>query len=354
MRSLRVLTVLAAVLPGMVSPGNLSADFSYDSQAQITGGTLLQAVRAKEPPKSKGPKPVIFTHLIKGNRMAMVSKTHTTVVNLDNETILEIDFVKKTFLSSTFAKKKLVLDLAMKNGLALAKESGAAVEGPFQVFSKTTGRSKAFGFSTAREMIVTMTADASTPAPDKNPSSPSADSVARPVTRILVDSWTLAAPGFVEAETLRRKLAAKLGYAYAAGLFEIGTVKPELLPGFEELAKVSYDGDDMPVESLIRMGGVDSGELAPPEAATAAPKSGLLYGTLNRIENLRHKKTNGSSSAEEQETSVPGLLVEMTIELSNFSAGPAPESSFNPPVGFKDLNPPPPKPPPKAETPPPK
>jgi hypothetical protein len=293
--------------------------------------------------------------------MAMVSKTHTTVVNLDNETILEIDFVKKTFLRSTFAQKKLVLDLAMKNGLARANQSGAAaVEGPFQVFSKTTGRSKAFGFSTAREMIVTMTAGAGAPAPGKEAApSPSADSATQPVTyipvtQIFVDSWTLAAPGFVEAETFRRKLAAKLGYAYAAGMFEIGMVKPELLPGFEELAKLTYDGDDMPVESLIRMGGPDSGELAPTEAATAAQKSGLLSGTLNRIESLGRKKSNGPSSAEEQETSLPGLLVEMTIEFSNFSAGPAPESSFNPPVGFKDLNPPPPKPPPKSETPPPK
>ena len=59
------------------------ADFSYQIRIQVTAGG--------ETEKSA------TTNLIKGNRMALVGKAHTTVIDLAAETITEIDMPKKTY-----------------------------------------------------------------------------------------------------------------------------------------------------------------------------------------------------------------------------------------------------------------
>lgn len=313
MRTLLVMTLLAGEF-------SLRADFSYKSKTQLTGGTLFNAALAMGPAAREATKPVVTTHLIKGNRMATLTKDHTTVVNLDNETILEIDFSKKTYFSLTFTQMKQVLDQAMKEAIAGRSKSS---DGTFQVASKSTGRTRSIGVMNAKEMVVTMTIEGASKEAEET------------VTNILVDSWTLTVPGFGEAEDLRRKLGGKLSYAYASGMFKIGMLKPELLPGFEELAKVISQVDDMPVESLVRMGGPASGDLAP---SVSSEKSGVVSGALSRLGNMGRKKTNGrqSASADDEQD----ILVEMTTELSDASAGTTEESKFNVPAGFKQVQPP--------------
>ncbi len=286
-----------AVFVGVFS-GALRADFGFQSRTQITGGTLVQDLQAK--------KPEVFTQLIKGHRMTIFNKKHATVINLDNDTVLEIDFAKKTFFSKKFAEIKQNLDSAMKDRTA------------FQVSSKT-GSNKAVGVLNARERIVTMTREGAGP---------------QGVAHIFLDCWTMSLPGFEELEDFRHRLAAKLGYAFALGLSEIGMAKPELLPGLEELAKVIVEGDHVSVETTIRMGSADSGDLAPTGDA-AAQKSGILTETLGRLENLGRKKNRGVDPGVEY----PGLLAEITTELGNFSSAPADEAKFNVPPGFKEVKP---------------
>ncbi len=341
MRTLFVMTVLTGIFPGTVR-----ADFGYESKTQLTGGTLFKALAATWPLAHGATKPAVSTHLIKGNRMATLTKDHATIVNLDNETIFDIDFVKKTYSSMTFAQMKQILDQAMKEGIARTNHSnGAGATTTFEVSSKS-GRTKAIGFLSARELIVTMTVDG---ASRESEQSASADPGSRPqpVTNILLDSWILTVPGFGEVEDFRRKLGAKLSYAYASGMSEIGMVTPELLPGFEELGKLINPADDMAVENTIRMGGPGSGDLASSgDPASSSQKSGGVSGALSRIGSIARKKNNGrqsTPSADEQDATSLGILVELTTELSNFAAGPADESKFNVPAGFKEIKSPAPK-----------
>jgi hypothetical protein len=218
---------------------------------------------------------------------------------LEKETIVDIDLGKKTYRSTTFAQMKQTL-------------SPAGTEATFQVSSKSTGRTKSIGLWTANELIVTMTA---------------------PMTHVLVESWMMAMPGYSEVEEFRRKLAQKLASAYASGMSDIGIAEPDLLPGFEELGKIVNQSDDMPVESTIRIGGPDSGDLGESNlATTSSEKGGLVAGALSRLGNLGRKKTAG-----DQDTAPPGMLIEITTELSNFSSGPMDDSKFNVPTGFKQI-----------------
>jgi hypothetical protein len=282
MRNLLVFTLLTGAFSGA-----LRADFRYDSRIQLSGGNFGSR------------KPAVATHFIKGNRMATFIKDHATIVDLEKETILDIDFAKKNYLSTTFAQMKQTL-------------SHPAAEATFQVASKSTGRTKSIGFWTENELVVTMTA---------------------PTIRILVESWILAMPGYGEVEEFRRRLALKLGYAYAAGMSDIAIAKPELFPGFDELGEMAHQIDDMPVESTIRMGGPDSGDLGEGNLlAASTEKAGLVAGALNRLGNLGRKKTAG-----DQDAAPPGMLIEINTDLSNFSSGPVDDSKFNVPTGFKQI-----------------
>src|SRR5579875_3907967 len=80
----------AAVLM-LVLAGLLRADFEYESRLEMTGAGVIHSAAA---------------HYIKGSRMATISKAHATIVNLDNGSVVEIDFSKKTFISTDVSKIK--------------------------------------------------------------------------------------------------------------------------------------------------------------------------------------------------------------------------------------------------------
>jgi hypothetical protein len=283
------------------------ADFSYESNTRLSGGVVSETTLNKEV-LELGRKAVSATHMFKNNRLVTLTKHHATVVDLNAEKIVEIDFARKTHLTTTFAQMKQLLDAAK------ARSAAAAA---FEASTKAASGSRAFGFFNARQMITTMTRSAEKPGT---------------VAHVLVDSWLLTMPGFSEAEEFRRKIVEKLGYAYATGLSEISVSNPELFSAFEEVGKINTDGDDMPIEMTIRMGGADAGDLMPREEA--AQKNGMISETLGRISNLGRKKNSADAAPP------PGLLLEMTIELSNFGSGPVDDVKFNVPEGFKELKPP--------------
>lgn len=77
------------VSAALFSCAPLRADFSYQSRVQVSGSD-----------------PIVTTRAIKGRRMAILSKGHTSVIDLDAETITEIDFPRKTYSVVPFAKWK--------------------------------------------------------------------------------------------------------------------------------------------------------------------------------------------------------------------------------------------------------
>src|SRR5579863_7665761 len=87
-----------ACLIAVASLDTLRADFSYQETTQILGGPVQ--------------KPV--TYLLKGNRIAAVSKDHIRVIDVDREIVTEMDLVKKTYAATTFAQIKQGKDAEAK------------------------------------------------------------------------------------------------------------------------------------------------------------------------------------------------------------------------------------------------
>jgi hypothetical protein len=198
-----VKTILAILL----TVATLRADYTYQSTTRLTGARDSSAT----------------TNFIKGNRMAIVAKNHTTVIDLDKETIVEIDVTKKQYSVITFAQMKQ----AMQD--AVAKSN---TEASFKVSAKATGQTKAVGVLKAKELVLTITGSMD----------------------ITVDSWLASIPGYEEVKEFHRKMGEKLGYAFASGMPQIAMAQPQSLQGFAEVAKEMNKVEGVPVQSTTKMG----------------------------------------------------------------------------------------------------
>src|SRR5580704_10316144 len=115
------------IVLGVCSGAVLRADYSYQRRIQIAGSD-----------------PVTTTNLIKGNRMALIAKGHTTVIDVAAETITEIEFSKKTYSVLPFAQMKKLLEDAVGQ---------VPNETSFKVAVRNPGQTKIVGILNASETI---------------------------------------------------------------------------------------------------------------------------------------------------------------------------------------------------------
>jgi hypothetical protein len=269
----------ACLLAASCAP--LRADFSFQEATQIAGGPAQ--------------KPI--TYLIKGNRLAALTKDHIRVTDLDREIVTEIDLVKKTYLVTTFAQ--------VKQG-----RGTDSVEAKFKVSKKATGQSKPVGVLNADELLITITRE-------------DIDSV------IAVDSWMATVPGYDEVKDFQRKLGQKLGYAFGS--------QPGLEDMFDEVYKELNKAVGVPIEFTVRRGDAAAVSAPRPEAPPAPTGVSGALGRLGGIAGLGRKKSPTDQPAV---SPASGSLVETSTQFTNFSGGPADATKFEVPAGFKKLEPP--------------
>lgn len=285
--------LLIAALLGVLLPV-LRADFSYEVTTQVTGGILYDS----------SVKPVNVTRLIKGNRMAEVSKDHITVVNLEKEFIVHIDLVKKTYSVTPFPEVKQAVEKTLSTTVPVAKVS-----------VKATGLARKIGVLTSSQTIVTM---------DTEPEN-------GPFTAGIV-AWIATVPGYDEARNFERKLGEKMGYAFASGMSPLAMGRAAALEGFAAAARALTKIDGAPVERTVQIAEgatvlvLDSAEIVPSHQNAASAALGRL--------GVGHKKQAPPA------TSTPGLLIVAAVELSNFSLAPVEPGKLEVPAGFKQVQPP--------------
>jgi hypothetical protein len=186
------------------------ADFSYQIRIQVNAG----GVTAKS----------ATTNLIKGNRMALVRKDRTTVIDLAAETITEIDAAKKTYSVIPFADMRRALeDAAAKD----PRETG------FKVTIRKPSQTKLIGILTASEMVLSM-------------EGPGGETIA-------VDSWIGTVPGYTQMIDFNRRLEEKMGVAYASGMALLVLGSPRALQGLGEAAKELNKAPGAPLQTSIKI-----------------------------------------------------------------------------------------------------
>ena len=102
--------IQGAVLGVLVAAStSLHADFTYTETTQITGGSMLGLMKmagAFSKQARQAGDPIVSTVAIKGNRMAHISPDHAEIIDLDAETITNIDSLKRQYTVMTFAQMK--------------------------------------------------------------------------------------------------------------------------------------------------------------------------------------------------------------------------------------------------------
>jgi len=357
--------ILAAVALGvlMAPSASLHADFSYSETTQVTGGSMLGMMKMAGAFSKQARQigdPVVSTVSIQGNRMSHVSPDRTQIIDLDAETITDIDTLKHQYTVTTFAQMKQQMEAAAERAKAQQQKSGAAssdqpstTDVKFQVHVKNTGQSKDVSGLSTDESILTMNMDAT----DK--SSGQTGSMA-----ITNDMWLAKEiPGYDEVKEFYRKFALKMGTVFSSA------VSPAMLAqyrgagqGMADMAEEMSKLKGTPVLQVMRMGLTTDGKplpaaseapLPPSDASPAMPSAGdvaqqsassAIASTLPfGLGGFGHKKkadpppadanANGAKGSAQPTSSV---LMETNTQITSFSRT-VNEANFVIPAGFKQV-----------------
>jgi hypothetical protein len=316
----------------VTSCGALRADFSYQETTQMTGGALVSILRLGGPFTRKAREPIVSTVLIKGNRMATLGKENSTIVDLDKETITEINLSKKNYSVITFAQMRQAMDEAVAKAQAEQQkkqpkdEPKANVEAKFKVSAKATGKTKSVEGLNARQMVITMDLEAT----DK-------DSGNSGSMTVIDDAWMANVPGYEQVKAFRQKMAQKMAREFQPELSRMAMADPRMMQGFSESAKELSKVSGVPVETIMKMGSgitvdtTDSSQKGP--SVRDAITGSLPFGRKKKDPEPEPKP----AAKNDQKQSGPALLLQMTTDMSDFSTSAVDAAKFDVPAGFKQV-----------------
>jgi hypothetical protein len=350
------LGVLATSVP-------LHADFTYTETTQVTGGSMLGLMKMagtfSRQARQIG-QPTVSTVSIQGNRMSRVGPDRTEIIDLDAETITDIDTLKHQYTVTTFEQMKQQMQAAAdRANERQQKADKSTTQQPsntdikFQVHVRTTGQAKDVAGLNANESILTMNMDAT----DK--SSGQTGSMA-----ITNDMWLAPEiPGYDEVKEFYRKYALKMGTVFSSA------VNPAMLAqyqgagqGMADMVKEMSKLKGTPVLQVMRMGTTADGKPLP--AASEAPlpasdanppmpsagdvaqqsASSAIASKLSPFGGLGgfgHKKKadpppDDPNAAPPATPPTSSVLMETNTQLTSFSRN-VDAASFAVPAGFKQV-----------------
>lgn len=328
----------------------LKADFSYDQTSRITGGMMVNMMKvagAFSKDAKKAGEPTVSTIAVKGNRMVHRSADTAQIIDLDAETITRINFETKTYSVITFAQMKQALDDAAKK--MQERQKGSQADMQFEVSLKDTGATKMIAGLDTHEVVMTLKMKGSD---EKSGTKGSMD--------VVTDMWLAPkVPGYDEVRAFYKRMGEKLNWT--PGGNPMMASRPDMSKAMAEMYKEGSKMDGMPVYEVVNMGGTaegmqqnpNSGQAAPAQSTTqAAPAQssdqptsvgGALGGALaGRFGLGRKKKTQTDDSqqttgSQGQPANGSASLMEMTIEMSNFSSASVDGSKLEVPAGFSKV-----------------
>lgn len=344
---------------GLAATSLLMADFRYEQTTRITKGMVLKM------PFGKKPEPETTVHYMKGSRMATSSKTSTTVIDFDKQTLTMLNHDKKQYSVMTFDEMRQAMENMQAEMKKATRDTNASMEMKFD--AKATGVEKEVGGVPAKQMIFTVE-------PQVTDGKQTAG-----MTKIVSDSWhSEAVPGYAEYKAFFERMKDKsnwmgMGNPMAAmgnqrGMAEAMRKMAEEMQKTPGIAVLTISRITMPGMNLDMSGmrtgpdgqvqQVDVGEAAKEAAGSAGGSAagravggsmgGMLGGALGgRLGGFGRKK---KEEAPKVETPAPApsaapaaqgegsLMMESFTESSNFSTAPIDEKVFAVPGDYSHVD----------------
>ncbi len=356
-------------------PTSLFADYSYQETTQITGGAIIGMMKlagAFSSQARKAGEPIVSSIYIKDNRMARVSAENIEIIDLDKETITNVDIAKKTYTVMTFEQIRQQMAAAAEEMKKKQAEQPAAPAQPaanpnqdnvtmsFDVHVRNTGAEKQVSGLDSKETILTMTMNAT----DKT-TQQTAGAMA-----ITNDMWMVPEiPGYTQVRDFYTRMAEKMGPATIGAGMDMGKMlaqQPGATAALSDMAKEMQKIQGVPVMQIMRMGSTTDGKPLP--AASEAPlpannspsmpsgsdiaKQSAGSAIASHIPfaggfgGFGHKKQadppppaqDPNQNPNAQPTSA--VLMESQTTITSFSSAPVDPSRFDVPAGYKQVQPP--------------
>lgn len=357
----------------LLAPTLLVADFTYSETTRITGGALMQMTRtlgAFSKDLRKVGEPTTSTVIVTGNRMAHINDRTEQIWDLDKENITEIDFEKRTWSTITFAQMKEAMEKAMQRAQDRMKEAKpkepekkadnqTEVNTRFDV--KETGKVQNINGVNAKEVLMTMTFEAKDKQSGQSGQMETMSSI-----------WvTDTVPGYQELQDFQRRMAMKMAGALAnpalASQGMMMATDPQFMSSMQKMAKEAEKLKGIHIKQITKMGtnldpakasevtdpatmqqpqGPSAGDVAS-QAATdsAANRIGRSLGIPGGFGGFGRRKKKQDEPPppppdqnQQAAAANAGVLMEMVMEMNNFSTAPADTSKFNVPAGFKQVD----------------
>jgi hypothetical protein len=341
----RTALIVTAALWGGTS---LFADFSYEQTSKVTGGMMGGMMRTF----SKQARETKTSIMVKGSRMATLSATSGQIIDLGKETITQVDFQKKTYSVLTFAQFAEALSRMNARIKGAGRDEG--MEMTVKPSVKETGQKRTVAGLDSRQVILTIEMEGT----DKN---------GKKVTGMAVssDMWISSnVAGYGEVRDFYKQMMAKMNWTPAMGM----TQAPGAGKGMAELVKEMSKLDGVPVLQVVKIGApagqpsaegsegaapqqspqTQEAQAAKPSVSDALGKLGGRFGGLGGFGRKKKQQEEQPAPAASSESAPPPAsqpaapqgapsLLEMTSELSDFSAASVDGSKLEIPAGFKQV-----------------
>ena len=334
------------------------ADFSYEQTTRMTGGAMMAALKMAGPFARQAREPQKQSVILKGDRMATSQGNTATIIDIARETLTQVDFDKKTYSVITFEEMAKAMEAAMRK---LSDKTGSPpADVKLKLDLKSTGRTKLIQGLEASQTILSFETEGTDPKTGQ-----------KAAMLLAADMWHAASvPGYDEVRKFHERMAGKMTWRQGQNLALAGGPMADMFKGMAEVSNQASKLDGMPLLHVMRMApkteGMTGETLAtmalPPdqtaEAAANMPSAsgvakesaadaalGGLTGRLGGLGGFGRRKKQKEQPKEptppaEQPQSAPatpGVLMEMTTEVSSYSSASVDSSRLDVPAGFKQV-----------------
>ena len=360
------LTILAIAL---AVPTSLFADYSYQQTTQITGGSIMammKMVGAFSSQARKAGEPITSSIYIKGNRMANVAPDHIEIIDLDAETITNIDTAKRTYVVMTFQQIRDQLAQAQQQMQKAQAEHPAPtapdatkpddVKVTYDVHVRNTGVEKQISGLDTKEAIMTLMMIGT----DQKTQQTGAMAITN-------DMWLVPEiPGYKQVREFYMRMAEKMGVmssGVGVDMTKMLAQNPGATQALTDMGKEMQKIQGVPIMQIMRMGATTDGKplpaaseapLPPSPSGPAMPSGGDIakqsaasmisshLGGLGGLGGFGKKKKADPPPPDPNANQAPptsSVLMESQTTITNFSSDPVDPSHFAIPAGYKQVQP---------------
>jgi hypothetical protein len=356
---------VALLTSTLLLPPFALADVSYQETTQVTGGSMMGMAKMAGAFSSQAKQmlaPTTTTVLIHGGCMVRSNPHTTEIIDLDAQTITNIDHDKRSYSVMTFQQ----MQQAMANAAAKAKGSQPSTANgsqmSFDAHISSTGATRQLDGETAHETLLTITMIANT-----------GDASGKGGMAATSEMWLIKdAPGMAEMRRFSERMAKELSMDMtASAMTSLISAEPGGAQALEELKKESAKVSGLPVLQVTRVGMTVNGQPLPAPSVAPLPQSqdqnhssaagdagkqvavgtatqeagsqmaklgtfGRALGGSSMGALLGHAPSKPApSSASNADPATAGVLMENQTETSGFSVAAVDTNSFQIPAGYK-------------------